>query len=704
MADIFDEIAAGVSGAESQDIPTLHIGAKETVAAPDIFDEIAASAHQQLSPNELLGSPSTPTEAAARTLVGGASRFIPFGDEIVAGGTSLMDALFRKANLSDAYDARLNEVRNYQDAFSALPGGSVAAPIVDIAGAIALPFKSKVPTLTGTAKAIQAAKEGAALSSLYGFAGGEGTGNRIEDAATSGAFGALFSPIATKTVDALGGLFSSIGSKFSRKSIGASYGDYLKTADELQSIATPEGEAVTKTKQVLDDLIGSDAFGSSRNPAKLVDVANKAQSSLSEKIGGVIQKYEKANPAPVHPTFENAIDYLQSGKVPADQIERYLNRLSTLDEVMSREGKGSLSFLQQQKVAIGKSYDPKDGVLNGFNRAIYQDLQKTIEKAVPEVAPLNAELAKWKTVEPILKRSLARSEATDPIGKGVALWRTSGGFGVPILAANSVGGPLAALPVAAASLLTTAKGQQVAGSALNGVAGMFESLPVTRLAPEIASSSLKSQKNASQKIPASSESPQSTENPSIDSKRVESAVRLLMKEDPTAQRSKQETMSVDSRSSSNSTTNSSGNLPMGLFSKKPVKAVESLIDSNPFDAAVYEMESGRDPSAKNPKSSAAGGFQLIKATQKALGVSDPYDLGENYAGFKKLTDENRARFGDDPRLLYSAHFLGATLLAKVLRGDELTDTQKAQVQELEKVALPRFMKIYTKKAGGLTEA
>ena len=159
-----------------------------------------------------------------------------------------------------------------------------------------------------------------------------------------------------------------------------------------------------------------------------------------------------------------------------------------------------------------------------------------------------------------------------------------------------------------------------------------------------------------------------------------------------------------SRSSSNSTTNPSGNLPMDLFSKKPVKAVESMIDSNPFDAAVYEMESGRNPKAKNPNSSAAGGFQLIKATQKALGVNDPYDLGENYAGFKKLTDENRARFGDDPRMLYAAHFLGAPTLAAWLNGDDLTPTQARHVKELKEIALPRFMKIYTKKTAKQVEA
>lgn len=135
-----------------------------------------------------------------------------------------------------------------------------------------------------------------------------------------------------------------------------------------------------------------------------------------------------------------------------------------------------------------------------------------------------------------------------------------------------------------------------------------------------------------------------------------------------------------------------------------IAAVERQIDSDPFDAAVYEMESSRNPNAKNPKSSASGGFQLISSTAKKLGVKDVFDLSQNYEGFKALKDENAARFGNDPRALYSAHFLGATLLAKVQRGEELTDKEQGHVDELLNVALPRFMKIYKKTSSKTVEA
>lgn len=126
----------------------------------------------------------------------------------------------------------------------------------------------------------------------------------------------------------------------------------------------------------------------------------------------------------------------------------------------------------------------------------------------------------------------------------------------------------------------------------------------------------------------------------------------------------------------------------------PVKAVEAQIDSDPFYSAVYEVESGRNPKAKNPESSASGAFQLIKSTAKALGVNDVFDIAQNFEGMKKLTEENKRIFGDNPELLYAAHYLGAPLLKKWLQDKPLNQTERQQVEFLNSKALPRFRRAY----------
>jgi len=134
-----------------------------------------------------------------------------------------------------------------------------------------------------------------------------------------------------------------------------------------------------------------------------------------------------------------------------------------------------------------------------------------------------------------------------------------------------------------------------------------------------------------------------------------------------------------------------------------VAFIESQIDSDPIDAAIYEIESGRNPNAKNPTSSASGAFQLINKTAKKLGVTDVFDIAENYKGYLKLKEENQGvlkRLGIDPNdaeALYSLHYLGAPTFRKLINGQPLTETQAAQVRYLESKVLPKFNKVYKSK-------
>jgi hypothetical protein len=127
---------------------------------------------------------------------------------------------------------------------------------------------------------------------------------------------------------------------------------------------------------------------------------------------------------------------------------------------------------------------------------------------------------------------------------------------------------------------------------------------------------------------------------------------------------------------------------------KNIAAVEAEIDKDPYYSALYEIESGRNPLAANKTSSAKGGFQLINSTAKSLGVEDPFDLAQSFEGVKKLTEEHKKKFGDDPRMLYAAHYLGETTLRKAMEGKELTPEQQKQVEFLVSELIPRIERIY----------
>lgn len=135
--------------------------------------------------------------------------------------------------------------------------------------------------------------------------------------------------------------------------------------------------------------------------------------------------------------------------------------------------------------------------------------------------------------------------------------------------------------------------------------------------------------------------------------------------------------------------------------KPPIQLIEAEIDKDPYYSALYEAESGRNPKAKNPESTAKGGFQFLNGTAKLVGLKDPFDLSESFEKVKFLTSDHQQKFGDNPATLYAAHYLGAPVLNKVLTQKPLTEEEQAQVSFFRSPdgPLARFMAIYGRIAG-----
>lgn len=393
-------------------------------------------------------APTPEPLGAGETFAGGMQNLLNsmtfgFGDEITAGGTSLLDALGGDVSISDAYNQRLAQARDLESRYrQEHPTASLAN---SLAGFLA-PIPKILSAEKGIAPALGNIGKSAALGA--GYAGASGFGNeeggivkRLQSAAESAPLGALIGggfQGASEGIQGAASFFSKLAAesapKIARRSIGARASDYQKTANDLNIIELPDGDLGTLTSKSIDDLLKNGKLGNSRDPSEMIKVARRGESKLLEDIDTIIKGYDDIRPSPVFPKFEKAREFLETGKVPADKIDSYLNRLENLDAAIKEKGGGRLSYLQQQKIAQGKVYDPHDSVLNGFNRAIYHDLQKSIEAVVPEVAPLNAELQKYKLVNPILSRSLASEESKDSMSKLIAMMRTSGGYGVPIIA------------------------------------------------------------------------------------------------------------------------------------------------------------------------------------------------------------------------------------------------------------------------------
>lgn len=88
--------------------------------------------------------------------------------------------------------------------------------------------------------------------------------------------------------------------------------------------------------------------------------------------------------------------------------------------------------------------------------------------------------------------------------------------------------------------------------------------------------------------------------------------------------------------------------------------------------AVAQIESGGNPRAKNPNSSAGGLFQFIDSTAKGYGLADRYDPAQAADAAARLTRDNSAHLsrvlGREPTAaeLYLAHQQGAGGAASIL--------------------------------------
>lgn len=633
-----------------------------------------------------------PKSSAAEQIVGPAMQGLNgltfgFGDELVAGGSSLIDAL-RGQNIGDAYDQRLSRVRDMQKGFEAEHpylsgvmgvGGALKTPILNIAGKIsnALPQATTTMGNIGRVAAITpaVAAEGAGYGSLYGFGSGEGEANRLENALSGAESGAKWGAALGAPLVAAGEVASRLApsaddaaNAIQRHALGARGADYKKTAKDLDFFDIPvdDSEIETITKKALDKIANSGVLRGEVDPAQTTKLALREEKRLAGEIGAEIAAVDATRAGRrISPKFNNALKYVNSGKIKADEVDSYIGKIRDLKNAIKEKG-GSLRFLQGQKTALRGKYIEGDDAANGFWRAMYHDVQAAIESEAPKVKALNKELQSWKIVTPILKKGLGAQEGANPLEKAYQFVRTSGAktiTGPALLGATvggSLGGPiggalggkLGAAAGAGLGIATSAKGQQAISKGLKSLDKVAPKLTKAASRTTAIVGETKSANQPKKLRPVEEAYNEIQQKKAIETPKILSAKRMK-------------------------------DLP---------DDVEKEIKSDKYLHAAALAESNMNPKAKNPTSTAAGLFQFIDKTARALGLKDKLDARESLVAMKKLTAENKAVIGNDPEWLYAAHVLGAPLAKKLKQGklSGLDEKDRKLVRYFQTEALPNF--------------
>lgn len=626
-------------------------------------------------------------------------------DEIIGGGAGALDyaenkllSLFGRQDsglsYSDYASNRMSQSEGLRQQFK--EESPIAGYGAEIAGAVANPLNA-IKLLKGAGLGSRLLNAGLTQGGIGAIYGSGDNVNPVEGAKQGFTLGATLGPAAELLGSGIGKAADKLGdwgSQFKLSSLGITKADLRKASKSIPN-TVKGGQQQNPLVSAFKEFESSGGLKEGLDPDTLFTTAATQKATKDAAVKGIVAEADSiATPlsdTPIttnlKPDFSNTISWIKNkykGTQQKAALQIFDDEVTALNETL--DSGGTLSDWQSAKVSVQDSVDYSGTVIgklgNKVRAKIGSDIRQHIEDssdlllgqgAGKAVKQLNKESGQRAELLKIFKREKDNALGGNPLN---SLSSVVNQYRVPVLLAGIGGagelgrsGDLgSALTVgAAAGLASTSSGKYKLGQLFGLGSKAVDSLSSIKNLPVGVLGGMFS---------GDSQAPQDS-----------SPTFSLPTQGPTVM-PKADDIDLDA-------------IPKKKADR--VAFIESQIDSDPVDAAIYEIESGRNPNAKNPTSSASGAFQLINKTAKKLGVSDVFDIAENYKGYLKLKEENQAvlrKLGvdeNDAEALYSLHYLGAPTFKKLLQGKPLTEQQAAQVRYLEGKVLPKFNRVYKSK-------
>ena len=643
------------------------------------------------------GEKITPTQAVVGPLSMGLNGLTAGqGDEIIAGGTSALDAI---TGNPASYEDRLKQVRGIkQNLRDEAPLTSTA---IEIGTGLKMPLFTSVKASDGILKTgAKMAAEGGAISGLYGFNEGEGGfENRLSNAEESAKFGAALGGglgVVGKTIPKIAGALSNSSDELARKSdlkaFGASQSRISKAYKDSPEILDEFGYAENPLSEALVSFKNAGGGKGSMEGKVLLKELETQKAALGGELESRIAEATARQTDVIIPEFTNTKKYLEtiSSGIKDEKVAEAAKIISNIENGID----GTLASLQREKVALnplisqyskGTTAEPTKAeiykyIRSDLNRTISEGYGKVMgetpemaSKFSQELAELNKEYGLRTGLDPMFKYLRDSGESRTILGSGLQSLRTSGGLGQTLIAGTAAGGTLggaAVLPAIAGNMyLQSPQGKRALA---NGLRRFSSAAGATKTASEILG-----------KIPSSSAgilagSIKARENQSQGD--TDKNLRDLFSPVPLRQSGATNTQGTLNNKTSflNSTTQSgpSQSAINSLFSEDnqedtvPVSRDNS--DLEPLVKQVIQQESGGNPDAVSDKD-AVGLMQVLPSTAaeiaQDLGLKD-YDLKDpetNIAIGSEYLKRLLQQFDGDVELALTAYHSGPGRVQRLLK-------------------------------------
>lgn len=506
-------------------------------------------------------------------------------------------------------------------------GGSLLSPIGRLytPGVVARGAPLASALATRGANVAKAAGTGAGAAGLQTFLSTPGTvEERLSAAQEIAGPAALIAGGAGgvgEAISAAGTSLSSLGKSARRSALGATLADYKKTVGKRQIDIDPTTGVQSLTQKGLDNVIEKGYLGDTVNPAEAYQNAQNSIVRLENQLDDKIASVEKEGVKIKTPQFIDIQRKIQKGTgYTVDEQDTYLKKIGEIRRLIQERGKNSLAFLQEQKKAYGKKYNPKGESTEAlFNRDVYHALQNEVEKYVPEAKSINTEVQSLLLTRPILEKGVAAESdvfraLANRIGK--AGFTTGGVFG------TGAAGLLGAGPAAGLGILGAALGskpvQDIIGQGLSRPQDLATAL-----------SRMGVQAGAADRPEIMPMFPP-----------IEAAISDTNEIDYSQ-------YSVDELKAIARGTETQPEAPAPSVSTKPAtkQNISALIAKQPpIIQAIIDTESSGNPNARS-EVGAVGLMQLMPGTANDLGV-DPLDPVKNIEGGTRYYNQMRKKFPD----------------------------------------------------------